>query len=121
MSRWRSTATGFFEPAQRQKVNAWLNNRATELVRALVTEYRPGTALGWHRDVPNFALAVWNFNWVDRAGCASNRSRVVPDLEPRLRPHIVRPSPLALATRQYRRSNTIATRSPFARSRKSDK
>jgi len=25
---------------------------------ALVTEYRPGTPLGWHRDVPDFAVVV---------------------------------------------------------------
>jgi alkylated DNA repair dioxygenase AlkB len=28
--------------------------KAEELVHALVTEYSPGTPLGWHRDVPNF-------------------------------------------------------------------
>jgi alkylated DNA repair dioxygenase AlkB len=28
------------------------------LTHALVTEYRPGTALGWHRDVPDFATVV---------------------------------------------------------------
>ena len=27
---------------------------AERLTHALVTEYRPGTALGWHRDVPDF-------------------------------------------------------------------
>jgi alkylated DNA repair dioxygenase AlkB len=27
-------------------------------VHALVTEYRPGTELGWHRDVPEFELVV---------------------------------------------------------------
>jgi alkylated DNA repair dioxygenase AlkB len=30
----------------------------TALSHGLVSEYRPGTALGWHRDVPNFELVV---------------------------------------------------------------
>ena len=30
----------------------------TEFIHALVTEYEPGTALGWHRDVPNLAPVV---------------------------------------------------------------
>lgn len=28
------------------------------ITHALVTEYRPGTQLGWHRDVPDFAMVV---------------------------------------------------------------
>ena len=28
------------------------------ITHALVTEYRPGTQLGWHRDVPDFGLVV---------------------------------------------------------------
>jgi alkylated DNA repair dioxygenase AlkB len=43
-----------------------LQARAAELTgrpsadfrHALVTEYRPGTALGWHRDMPEFGLVV---------------------------------------------------------------
>ena len=42
----------------RDKVGAWLKIPATEFVHALITEYEPGTALGWHRDVPNFAVVV---------------------------------------------------------------
>jgi alkylated DNA repair dioxygenase AlkB len=31
---------------------------AGTFMHALVTEYRPGTALGWHRDVPDFGTVV---------------------------------------------------------------
>ena len=35
---------------------AWLGVPSSSVKHALVTEYRPGTALGWHRDVPDFEL-----------------------------------------------------------------
>jgi alkylated DNA repair dioxygenase AlkB len=40
----------------RQKIAAWLALPAECFVHALVSEYRPGTPLGWHRDVPEFAV-----------------------------------------------------------------
>jgi len=42
----------------RQKVSNWLAVPADRFAHALVTEYRPGTALGWHRDVPEFDIVV---------------------------------------------------------------
>ena len=42
----------------RDKVARWLGLPQASLVHALVSEYRPGTALGWHRDVPNFEAIV---------------------------------------------------------------
>lgn len=42
----------------RDKVGEWLGIPALQLAHALVTEYQPGTALGWHRDIPNFAIVV---------------------------------------------------------------
>jgi alkylated DNA repair dioxygenase AlkB len=45
----------FFTPL-RERAAAWLGVRFEEVKHALVAEYRPGTALGWHRDVPNFEL-----------------------------------------------------------------
>jgi alkylated DNA repair dioxygenase AlkB len=42
----------------RAKVAHRLRMRAEAFTHALVTEYRPGTALGWHRDVPDFELVV---------------------------------------------------------------
>ena len=40
----------------RDKVADWLGVRPQQLVHALLSEYRPGTPLGWHRDVPNFEV-----------------------------------------------------------------
>ena len=31
---------------------------ASEFVQGLVTEYRPGTPIGWHRDVPSFCVVA---------------------------------------------------------------
>ena len=42
----------------RQKAAQWLGIGADELQHALVAEYRPGTQLGWHRDVPEFEVVV---------------------------------------------------------------
>ena len=38
----------------REKVASWTGTPAEEFGYALVSEYRPGTQLGWHRDVPHF-------------------------------------------------------------------
>jgi alkylated DNA repair dioxygenase AlkB len=38
----------------RDKVAAWMGVAPAALEQALVTEYRPGTPLGWHRDAPDF-------------------------------------------------------------------
>jgi alkylated DNA repair dioxygenase AlkB len=40
----------------RQRAAAWLGVRPEHIRHALIAEYRPGTALGWHRDVPSFEL-----------------------------------------------------------------
>lgn len=42
----------------REKAARWIGLAADELVHGLVSEYRPGTALGWHRDVPDFEAIV---------------------------------------------------------------
>lgn len=42
----------------RARVAQRLGMRAEALTHALVTEYRPGTQLGWHRDVPDFESVV---------------------------------------------------------------
>jgi alkylated DNA repair dioxygenase AlkB len=42
----------------REKVAAWRGLPAEEFRHALVTEYRTGTALGWHRDTPEFGVVV---------------------------------------------------------------
>ncbi len=47
----------FLEPL-RARVGEWLGIAADEFTHALVSEYRPGTPLGWHRDVPEFEVIV---------------------------------------------------------------
>jgi alkylated DNA repair dioxygenase AlkB len=47
----------FLEPL-RARVSAWLGIPAGRFVQAMVSEYRPGTPLGWHRDVPQYEVIV---------------------------------------------------------------
>jgi alkylated DNA repair dioxygenase AlkB len=42
----------------REKVAAWAGFPPEKFVHGLVSEYRPGTPLGWHRDVPNFEVII---------------------------------------------------------------
>jgi alkylated DNA repair dioxygenase AlkB len=42
----------------REKVARWADMPPEKFVQGLVSEYRPGTPLGWHRDVPNFEVIV---------------------------------------------------------------
>jgi len=78
----------FLEPLK-EKVGSRLQIPATNFVHTLVTEYRPGVELGWHRDVPEFEIVVG----ISLAGPARMRFRQYPakkgakilvlDLEPR--------------------------------------
>jgi len=38
----------------RGRMARWMGVEEADLVHALVSEYRPGTPLGWHRDAPDF-------------------------------------------------------------------
>jgi alkylated DNA repair dioxygenase AlkB len=79
---------GFLQPLK-EKVAYRLQLPADQFVHALVTEYRPGVELGWHRDVPEFEVVVG----ISLAGPARMRFRRFPpekkskimtlDLEPR--------------------------------------
>lgn len=42
----------------RAKAAQWSGVTAEAFVQGLVTEYRPGTPIGWHRDVPQFGVVV---------------------------------------------------------------
>jgi alkylated DNA repair dioxygenase AlkB len=42
----------------REKVAGWLKVPADELRHVLITEYRAGSALGWHRDTPEFGIVA---------------------------------------------------------------
>jgi alkylated DNA repair dioxygenase AlkB len=58
----------------RTKAAGWIGIAAAEFSSALVAEYRPGTPLGWHRDVPDHELVVG----VSLAGPALMRFRPYP-------------------------------------------
>ena len=58
----------------KDKVAAWLGVAPGEIRHALIAEYRAGTALGWHRDVPNFELVCG----VSLAAAARMRFRPYP-------------------------------------------
>jgi alkylated DNA repair dioxygenase AlkB len=47
-----------FLDALLRRFAAWLSIDAARFVHALVTEYRPGTPIGWHRDKPAYGIVV---------------------------------------------------------------
>jgi alkylated DNA repair dioxygenase AlkB len=47
----------FLHPLRR-RVAAWAGRPAERFTHALVTEYAPGTQLGWNRDLPDFGLVA---------------------------------------------------------------
>jgi len=60
--------------ALRARAAAWSGIAATQLNHGLIAEYRAGTQLGWHRDVPDFEAVVG----VSLAGAARMRFRPYP-------------------------------------------
>ena len=78
-----------FHHPLREKVSALTGIAAEEFGYALVAEYRPGTQLGWHRDVPQFEVVAG----ISLASACRMRFRSFPprknarilslDLEPR--------------------------------------
>ena len=58
----------------RDRVSAWLQRPAEDFGYAMVSEYRQGTQLGWHRDVPQFEMVVG----VSLASAARMRFRPFP-------------------------------------------
>jgi alkylated DNA repair dioxygenase AlkB len=47
-----------FLDALREQVAVWAGIAVASLDHALIAEYRPQTALGWHRDVPQFEEVI---------------------------------------------------------------
>lgn len=47
----------FLEPV-RERAAAFARLAAEDLRHALITEYRPGTAIGWHRDRPDYSDVI---------------------------------------------------------------
>jgi alkylated DNA repair dioxygenase AlkB len=71
----------------RDKVARWMKVAPETLVHMLVAEYRPGTPLGWHRDVPEFEQVVG----ISLLGAALMQFRPYPpvrDSQGRPGPHI---------------------------------
>ena len=75
----------------RERIAQWAGLPASRFTHALVAEYKTGTQLGWHRDVPDFEIIVG----VSLGGACRMRLRRYPpkkggtieslslDLEPR--------------------------------------
>ena len=55
----------------RRRVAAWREQPEAAFVHALITEYRPGTPIGWHSDAPHFERVVG----ISLAGSARMRFR----------------------------------------------
>jgi alkylated DNA repair dioxygenase AlkB len=75
----------------RTRLAALIEVPATDLNHALIAEYRPGTQLGWHRDVPEFE-AITGLSLLGHARMrfrryppprTSRRASFTLDLEPR--------------------------------------
>jgi len=58
----------------RAKLAGWMELEPDAFVHALVSEYRPGTPLGWHRDAPDFGRVAG----VSLGGAARMRLRRYP-------------------------------------------
>jgi alkylated DNA repair dioxygenase AlkB len=69
---------GFLQPLK-VRVADWLGVAPDAIRHALIAEYRAGTALGWHRDVPNFELVCG----VSLAAAARMRFRPYPPTKDR--------------------------------------
>ena len=69
---------GWLEPLRAQAA-AWLGIAPEDFMQALVAEYREGTPLGWHRDVPDFEDVVG----ISLGGDAVMRFRPYPPREPK--------------------------------------
>lgn len=70
----------------RDKVAAWLGVAPDTFTQALVAEYRAGTPLGWHRDVPDFEDVVG----VSLLGEATMRLRPYPPPEPKQKADVLK-------------------------------
>ncbi|HUQ76564.1 MAG TPA: alpha-ketoglutarate-dependent dioxygenase AlkB [Burkholderiales bacterium] len=63
----------------REKMARWMGLDPAAFVHALVSEYRPGTPLGWHRDAPDFDRVAG----VSLGGWARMRLRPYPPAKER--------------------------------------
>ena len=63
----------------RAKAASWVGLPAEDFASALIAEYRPGTTLGWHRDVPDHEVVVG----VSLGSACRMRMRRYPPVAPR--------------------------------------
>ena len=61
----------------RERLADWAGVAAAEFAHGVIAEYRPGTPLGWHRDVPDFEIVAG----VSLAGSARMRFRPYPPVQ----------------------------------------
>jgi alkylated DNA repair dioxygenase AlkB len=61
------------------RVSGWLEIDPGQFIHALVSEYRPGTPIGWHRDKPAYGVVVG----LSLAGHGSMRFRPLDPAAPR--------------------------------------
>ena len=55
---WKLLYSAVSLAALREKVARWRNVAHDAFLHALVTEYRPGTPIGWHRDKPEYGMVI---------------------------------------------------------------
>jgi alkylated DNA repair dioxygenase AlkB len=104
------------------KIAAWANVDPGEFVHVLVSEYRPGTPIGWHRDRPVYGIVAGislagfgRMRWRPFDGRFNPKDVVSLDLEPRSA-YLMRDSirwewqHSMLPTRMLRYSVTLRTR-----------
>jgi alkylated DNA repair dioxygenase AlkB len=114
-----------FLAALRDKVARWIGVEPSAFVHALVSEYRPGTPIGWHRDKPVYgvvvgvSLAGWGRMRFRPYAAQDARHTVVLDLGPRSL-YVMREAirwqwqHSMLPTKELRYSITLRTRATLA-------
>jgi alkylated DNA repair dioxygenase AlkB len=78
----------------RDRIANWANLSASNIHHAVIAEYRPGTQLGWHRDVPDFEQIVG----VSLGGTARMRLRPYPPKRGARSAHLVALAPRSAYT-----------------------
>ncbi|HMC15581.1 MAG TPA: alpha-ketoglutarate-dependent dioxygenase AlkB [Albitalea sp.] len=63
----------------RERAAEWVGVEPAQFASALVAEYRPGTPLGWHRDVPDYETVFG----LSLASACRMRFRRYPPLQPK--------------------------------------
>jgi alkylated DNA repair dioxygenase AlkB len=97
-------------------VAAHLGLDPARFVHVLVSEYRPGTPIGWHRDKPQYgivvgiSLAAWAHAWRPYAHQDAQHTFSL-DLARRSMYVMRGPDPVAVAAQHARHARACATRS----------